>query len=197
MKGGGSQGLAGTGSGGQEHPSSRQSRHRDRYLTQELCPKRRQAASALFTPRPPRTEQLFIHRLSTNMKGPGQLSCQLDPPLQYSDSGKSRSLVQICTAGGGSRTARLFCVNSTTLPGLAGLDMELTPIPTACTHPQASLFPILPPIRGYLQQTALRKPWGVAPSQGKGGARRPSFQPPISILRGGQCKEPKMLKGAQ
>lgn len=58
-----------------------------------------------------------------------------------------------------------------------------------CTQPQASLFSILHPNRGHLQQTALRKPWGVSPSQGKGGAMSPGFQPPISILRGGRGKE--------
>lgn len=45
-------------------------------------------------------------------------------------------------------------------PGLVTLNMYVAPVPHAvCTQPQASLFNILHPNRGHLQQTALRKPW--------------------------------------
>lgn len=86
----GSQGLAGIGSGGQEHPSSQHSRHRRgcSYLTPSMLS--RKAAFALLMPRPTGAEQLCICRPAPFPGRPSQVSCPPRPTLQYSGLGQDQ-----------------------------------------------------------------------------------------------------------
>lgn len=145
----------------------------------------RKAAFALLMPRPAGAEQLCIRRPAPFPGRPSQLSCPPRPTTAIQRPGAGPGY-QFKSAQLGPEL-RGSSESTQLLHSLATLNMCVAPTPTVCSQPQAGLFPILGSTRGYsLQQTALRKPWGVAPPQGKGGARRLGFQPPISILRGGR-----------
>lgn len=111
VKDGGSQGLGGTGSGGQESRVQRQVPLPDTKNCH--CPKRRQAAFALLTPHPPSAEQGIDSELHPSRKGPSKpqtagLPTKAATAIQWPGVRDRRSLVQIHMARGGSRVRRFF-----------------------------------------------------------------------------------------